>query len=258
MQTAPRFIRTQSQPYAIRRAVSVCGALLALWTLAGCAALRPIQAVPVRYLPDELKGPSRESLRMIDLSLLRQRPPAEYLVDSGDVLAIYIEGVLGNREQPPINQPLDNTRPPTLGYPLTVRDDGTLSLPLINPIPVRGRSISQIEELIRFAYTQERRLLQPGRDRILLTLHQQRVSRVLVVRQEQQSDQLLAGNLRNGLIGATQRGNSRVVALPAYKNDVLNALVESGGLPGLDAENTIYVIRSQRTQKPVAQVNYAR
>ena len=257
MQTASRLIRTQSQTQAIRRAASVCGALFVLWTLTGCAAMRPIQAVPARYLPAELKGPSRQNLRMIDLSLLRQRPVAEHCVDSGDVLAVYIEGVLGNREQPPINQTLDGSRPPTLGYPLTVRDDGTLSLPLINPIPVRGRSITQIEEAIRYAYTQERRLLQPGRDRILLTLHQPRVSRVLVVRQEQQSDQLLAGNLRSGLIGATQRGNSRVIALPAYKNDVLNALVESGGLPGLDAENTIYVIRSQRPQKPVASLQYA-
>ena len=112
-----------------RLAVSMvfCLALLSLSALSGCAAFRPLNGVPARFLPDELKGCSRENGQMIDLSYLRQQAPAGYMVDAGDVLAVYIEQVLGQREQPPINQPLDTTWPPTLGYPLTVRDDGTLS-----------------------------------------------------------------------------------------------------------------------------------
>lgn len=140
--------------------------VLTLSVLSGCAAVRPLDGVPARFLPEELKGCSRENQQMIDLSYLRQQKPTEYLVDSGDVLAIYIESVLGQRDQPPINQSVDPNRAPTLGYPLTVRDDGTLSLPLIQPILVRGKTIPQVEREIRHAYTVGRRLLLPGQDRI--------------------------------------------------------------------------------------------
>lgn len=240
--------RCQPTRYGARSCIVL--SLCCLLSLTGCAAFRPIDAVPARYLPEEFKGKSRETERMIDLSLLRQSPVSEYLVDSGDVLSVYIEGVLGQRELPPINQSFDLTRPPTLGYPMTVRDDGTLSLPLINPIHCRGRSVVQIEDAIRYAYTVERRLLQPGRDRILVTLHQPRLHRILVVRQEQTSDMLSTENLRSGMLGSAKRGTGKIIALPAYKNDVLNALVASGGMPGLDAENVVYVIRSPRPPKP--------
>jgi len=78
--------------------------LLAL-TLAcvnGCAALTNPTAngVPVRRLPPELLGGSREALQPIALNLLRQPPPPVYRLDARDVLGIYIEGVLGERNQP--------------------------------------------------------------------------------------------------------------------------------------------------------------
>jgi hypothetical protein len=47
-------------------------------------------------------------------------------------------------------------------------------------------------------------------------------------------------------IGASKRGTAKIVQLRAYENDVLHALARAegaDGLPGLDAENTIYVIR---------------
>ncbi|MHC4880129.1 MAG: hypothetical protein ACYTGL_27070, partial [Planctomycetota bacterium] len=118
--------------------VIVAGLLLSMLT--GCAAMRPLDGVPARYLPEELRGCSREDAQMIDLSLLRRSEPSQHVVDSGDVLAVYVENVLGRRDQPPINQSLDNTRPPTLGYPVMVQDDGTLSLPLIPPIMARGKT----------------------------------------------------------------------------------------------------------------------
>lgn len=226
--------------------------MLSLLALSGCAAFRPLKGVPARYLPDELKGCSRENGQMIDLSYLRQRAPAEYMLDAGDVLAVYVEKILGTREQPPINQPLDNTRPPTLGYPLTVRDDGTLSLPLIQPINVRGKTIPQIERELHYAYTVQRRLLPPGQDRILVTLHRPRQHRILVIRQETQSDVLTGVSVSGGTLGTAKKGTGHVVSLPAYRNDVLNALVESGGLPGLDAQNVVYVMRDRRSQQTAA------
>jgi len=166
---------------------------------------------------------------MIDLSLLRQSAPEEYRIDSGDVLAVYVENVLGQREQPPINQPVDDARPPTLGYPLTVRDDGTLSLPLIEPVPVRGKTIPQIEQQLRHAYTVQRRLLRPGQDRILVTLHRPRQHRILVVRQETQSDILSGVSISQGDI---------VDFAVTYANNNTPAFVSNEGFPGpLGADN---------------------
>lgn len=221
-------------------------------SMVGCAAFRPMAGVPARYLPDEIRGRSREDAQLIDLSLLRTTEPAEHRVDSGDVLAVYIENVLGRREQPPINHAYDDSRPPTLGYPLTVQEDGTLSLPLIPRIVVRGKTIPQIQTEIRYAYTIQRRLLPRGQDRILISLHRPRQHRILVVRQELQSDVLSSVGVSTGNIGTTKKGTGEVVSLPVYKNDVLNALVQSGGLPGLDAQNVVYVIRARKQPKPVA------
>lgn len=233
--------------------------------LSGCAAFRPMDGVPARYLPNELRGCSKESMQMIDLSLLRRRPEAEYRVDSGDVLAIYIENILGRADQPPINQQVASTtsqlngeRPPTLGYPLTVRDDGTIAIPRFGPIVVRGRTIPEVENLVRSAFTQQQRYLTPlTQNRVVVSLHQPRQYRVLVFRQDSATAGALPTiDISNGQIGNSNRGNGKVVALPSGKNDVLHALVESGGLPGLDARDTIWVIRSKQTPRPINQVAY--
>ena len=46
-----------------------------------------------------------------------------------------------------------------------------------------------------------------------------------------------------GSLGQTKRGTGYVLNLPAYENDVLNALARTGGLPGLDAENEVRIER---------------
>ena len=244
-------------------AVTVC--VIVSGFLSGCAAFRPIDGVPARYLPDELRGCSKESMQMIDLSMLRRQPEAQYRVDSEDVLAVYIENILGRADQPPINQQtgssasqLNGDRPPTLGYPLTVRDDGTIAIPRFGPILVRGRTIPEVENLVRSAFTQQQRYLTPmTQNRVVVSLHQPRKYRVLVFRQDSETGVALSTiNISNGQIGNSNHGRGRVVALPAGKNDVLHALVESGGLPGLDARDTIWVIRSKQTPKPINQVAF--
>lgn len=238
-------------PRLANRWLMLLGLVLPLMT--GCAAFRPIHGVPARYVPDEFKGPTRSGKRTIDLSLMRQRPSPVHLCDSGDLLAIYIEGVLGRPDvQPPVYFPQNSDIPPTVGYPLPVRDDGMISLPLIGTLPVRGLTVTQVEDAIRRAYTVDKELLQPGRDRIFVALQRPRHYRVLVIRQEATSDVSIgAGGTLN--LGALKRGTGKVINLPVYKNDVLNALAESGGLPGLDAENAIYVIRSgTQTAVPIA------
>jgi hypothetical protein len=46
-----------------------------------------------------------------------------------------------------------------------------------------------------------------------------------------------------GILGQTKRGTGYVINLPAYENDVLNALAKTGGLPGLDAQNEVVIER---------------
>lgn len=219
---------------------------LLLTSALGCSALTPIKGVPVGAYPDDMRGGLRSGKETIDLSLLGQTPSAQYLLDAGDVLGVYIEGVLGKREEvPPVYFPQNSETPPSLGYPIPIREDGTISLPLAGTLTVRGMSVRQVEDRIRQAYTVDQQILQPGRDRILISLQRPRTYNVLVVRQEAGAGELgmTSGNVGSVTLGVTKRGTGKMVALQAYKNDVLHALTETGGLPGLDAENTIYVIR---------------
>lgn len=216
----------------------------------GCAAMFPHRGIPVAFVADEIKAPPREPTRTIDLSLLRQTPPAEYRLSAGDVLGIYIDGVLGSKDEvPPVHFPSDKDLVPSIGYPISVREDGTITLPMLAPLPVHGLSLRELEDRLRHAYTVENPVLRPGMERILVSLHKPRTVRVLVMRQEE-------GNTQSRPLvqpespAKDKRGVGKVVALPAYRNDVLNALAESGGLPGQDADNVVYIMRRCQPAHP--------
>lgn len=94
-------------------------------------------------------------LQTIPLSTLRQQPPAEYQLGPGDVLGVFIPGVLGTvGAEPPVRFERTDL-PPALGFPVTVRTDGVLALPLINPIQVRGMTLAQLEQEIRRIYLEK-------------------------------------------------------------------------------------------------------
>src|SRR5205807_7428173 len=82
--------------------------LTCLGLLQGCAAVtNPVaDGVPVRHLPPEVLGCPRGGEVIVPLSLLGQKPPDVYAVAPGDVLGVWIEGVLGERlVAPPIVAP---------------------------------------------------------------------------------------------------------------------------------------------------------
>src|SRR5262245_41245558 len=99
-------------------------------------------SIPVHRLPPDVFGKPREEEKTIPLTLLRQKPPDIYLFEPGDVLGIYVEGVLGEKDKPPPVQipqgglPGYSTPTPSVGYPILVQEDGTISLPLIEPMHV--------------------------------------------------------------------------------------------------------------------------
>jgi protein involved in polysaccharide export with SLBB domain len=229
--------------------------LLSCSLLTGCAALtNPVaDGVPVRRLPPELLATSRESEKTIPLNLLRQSQPDAYRLDAGDVLGVYVEGILGQANQPPpVRYGEQGNVPPALGYPLPVRDDGTVPLPLVEPLNVKGMTISQAQEAVRQAYTVKRQILKPGREQIIVTLMYPRQYHVLVVRQDQvggaatsAAPVTFAGGIVAGSTDTSprRRGTGFSLDLPAYENDVLSAVTRTGGLPGTDAKNEILVLR---------------
>jgi protein involved in polysaccharide export with SLBB domain len=210
---------------------------------AGCASVtNPLATagIPVHRLPPELLAESKEALQPLPLAMLRQKPQDDYRLAARDVLGIWIEGVLGDRNQAPPVQAADREgQPPALGYPIPVREDGTITLPYVAPVKVAGRTLAEAEQAIREAYVVRRQILQPGQERILVTLARARRSSVLVIRED-------AGGVAvtpNGLFTASKRGTGQVVELPAGENDVLTALARTGGLPGLEAKNEILIQR---------------
>ncbi len=213
--------------------------LSVVFAVSGCTSvMSPISGVPAHRLPSQFHAKPKNLLVPVDISRLRQPPPREYLVDGGDILGIYIESVLGSEDMPPpVHMPeKDSDLPPSIGFPIPVRENGTLALPLVPPIPVRGLTLAQIENVIRRAYTIDNQILPAGKERIIVTLMRKRTYHVVVMRQD--------GGIGDGKSELSTRGQS--VQLTAYKNDVLNALAETGGLPGLSANNEVKILKAGR------------
>jgi protein involved in polysaccharide export with SLBB domain len=232
-------------------AIAACGALT------GCAAItNPVaNGIPVRRLPPELLAPPKEGLVTIPLNLLRQKLPEGYQLGPGDILGVYLEGILGQPDDvPPVNFPESPDLPPAIGFPMPIRADGTVSLPLVEPVRVEGLTIEEAEQAIIKAYTVDRKILARDQERIIVTLIRRRTVRVLVFREdnpEAANISIQTGALfgtRGGLAGTGGQPSSRQGAgyeleLPVGQNDVLNALARTGGLPGTDAVNELVILR---------------
>src|SRR5215217_5607517 len=112
---------------------------LAVLLLGGCASLtNPVaDGGPARKVPEDLLATSRKHDCTIPLQVLRQPTPDAYRLAPGDVLAVFVEGVLGPGPTPPIpansaglTLSRDQRRlPPSTGYPVPVNDDGSIYLP---------------------------------------------------------------------------------------------------------------------------------
>ncbi len=237
--------RSHAAPARRRGYVLAGAAALLCGLLSGCAALsNPVaDGVPVHRLPEEVHGRRREEERTIPLTLLRQRPPDVYRLAPGDVLGVWIEGVLGDKTQPPpVHVAEHGEHPPAFGYPIPVGGDGTIHLPMVPPLPVEGKTLGEVQDAILTAFTVTKKILQPGAGKVIVTLMSPRTYHVLVVRQDTGAV-AVAGQGGGALIGQTKRGTGFSLDLPAYENDVLNALTRTGGLPGLDAANEVIIQR---------------
>ncbi len=204
----------------------------------GCSLYRSMEgpmAISARRVPQEFLGHPRSEMVDLSFTRLRQDVPEVYQLDANDVLGVYIENVIGDPEElPPVHYPEKGDDAPSIGFPIPVREDGTIALPLVEPLDVKGLSLTQTTDLIRKAYTIDKKILTPGKDRIIVTLTRKRKHRILVVREE-----------NGGEDGVTKRGTGHTIDLDAYENDLLHALSDTGGMPGLDAKNDIIIFRGK-------------
>ena len=224
----------------------------------GCTSLlAPIRGVPVSDIPVHMLGERRADYTAVPLGMLRMEKPKDYRLDGGDILGVYIEGVLPpqNSEDQPVSIPpvhfpeSGSDLPPALGFPIPIREDGYLPLPLIETLQVRGKTVAEVEQMIRSAYVDSQKILQDGRDQILVTLLRERTTRVIVLRED-------GGTHEHEVVKGTERqGVGYTLDMPAYKNDLMHALADTGGLPGVNAKSEVRIIKrghlppEQRHQK---------
>lgn len=219
----------------------ICGLLV---PLVGCRSYGPTNLTPAReVLNASCCKPDNEV--QINFLKLRRTPPEEYVLDGGDTLGIYIQGITGDNDIPPPVHFPDGGGQPALGYPVPVRDDGYISLPLVAPVRVTGLTIGEAEAKIVRAYTKDKKILLEGNEKIIVTLMKPRSYNILVIREDIAGRTSGNNNLnRNQIfIDEATRSESFSIELPAYENDVLHALSETGGMPSELAKNEIVVLR---------------
>ncbi|MGB7342782.1 MAG: polysaccharide biosynthesis/export family protein [Pirellulaceae bacterium] len=149
---------------------------------------------------------------------------APYRLDAGDVVAVIVFGVTGTYSEAPVHMPKqgDGTLP-AVGNPMIVMPDGTLPMPLLDPVPVGGLTITQARDKISRMYLDEK-ILKKDRQ-VSLSLMRKRTVNVSVLHD-------------NPALAMRSVAN---VQVPADRPDVLHALV--GGGP-FDRDAQIRVIKS--------------
>jgi len=223
--------------------------LLAAAFQTGCAAVTNTVAdgIPVRRLPVEVLGRPKADLKPIPLTLLRQRELDPYTLDKGDVLAVVADDVVAPAGSAvPYRQPDQFNSLAAVGFPIPVNDDGTISIPRLKPISVRGKTLAEVEQLIKDHAGGKLggpQLVVPELARVTVQLLQKRIYSITVVREDTQPVSGGTNVIGNQVQGTNKKGNGFTLKLQAGENDVLRALNATGGPPGLDARDEILIFR---------------
>ncbi len=230
--------------------LTLCACILC--TLQGCITFTNY-GIPADRVPEFLRAPEKGKRVPLNFALLGQQAQSEHHISAGDIITIYIRGLVPpetdavlpivpgqsnftNVYYPPSGQSLT----PSLGVPVEINAAGAIILPQLGPIEIGGLTIDQATAKIA-AYLVEKKVAQAGREFVYLSLVRSRVHRVLVIRDESASE--IPQFVRKEAPLMTKRGHAQVVDLPNTENDVLHALSISGGLPGFDAYNEVWVLR---------------
>lgn len=227
---------------------SVC-----IGTSAGCITFAK-NAIPACRLPCQFEAPTKSQLSPINFSMLAAPKVGPHQLGEGDILAITIQGVIppDPKSLPPVIQgqatlnreyypPRGTIDAPSYGVPIHVQQNGMVQLPLVDAISLDGLSLAEAAEKIRAEYVKEE-IVREGNDQVNIVLLRSRVNRIVVLREDAS---LQAANFSNaGEVLQHKRGSAAVIDLPIYESDVLHALSTTGGLPGVDAYNEVWVLRN--------------
>ena len=210
-------------------------------------------AIPADRLPPELNFCQKGCRVPVNLALLGQTPPRSYVIGPGDVLSVYVRGLVpaNTEESTPLIQggmtlqqiyypPAGNVSGPSAGIPIEVSDDGTIPLPVVGGMNVSGLTVQQAADKL-VAVVIEKEIVKKGKEYVYVNLIRPRVSRIIVVREEVKADTPTQIGRQTSVIA--KRGSAQVIDLPAFENDVLHALTASGGMPGTDAMNEVWILR---------------
>ncbi len=216
-------------------------------TSGGCRSCRKnANTIPAHCVPNSGSDCCLElaDAPKINFLSLRRNPPDAYVLDAGDTLGIYIQGITGDSTTPPpVHFPEEVGAQPSVGYPFPIRDDGYVSLPLIQPVKVAGMTVGQAEARIRDAYTKDKDILKAESAKFIVTLMKRRTYNVLVIREDLSDNRTFAYRKSELFVDDELQGQTSSIDLPAYENDVLHALSETGGMPSESAKNEIIVLR---------------
>ena len=77
-----------------------------------------------------------------------------YRMDQGDVVGVFVKGIMGKFEDAPMQLPKNKSgnRYPGMGFPFTIQADGCLHLPMIPPVYVRNMTTTEVSKAIADAY----------------------------------------------------------------------------------------------------------
>lgn len=218
---------------------------LSLCALSGCSVLTKNSIRPIDLTYDQIPE-SRSNKVLIDPRMLGTPIDAEHTVAAGDVLGIYIADVLGNRDElPQVAYPNFRTKnspiEPFVGQPTKVESDGTIKLPFTEPLYVAGLSLPEVRDVITAEYVQSKRLVKEGRSNVVVSLITPRFFRIYVVRQDTRYN--TPGLISPSESEISQRWSGTTLYLEPKEASVLTTLLRTGGMPGIDAKNEIWVMK---------------
>ena len=248
---APRSGPTHAgESHAASRIGLLLGSVLLI--AAGCQCINE-HSIPAKRLPADWTPECRNSQTTIDLRLLSQTPPPQHVIGPKDVLGVFVQGVYSTEDQtlPPFAFPGGTGQTaleqPAIGNPVTVREDGTISLPLVKSLHVAGMTLPEVAVRLREVYTKEQKVLRSEAAEVTVNLIRPRTVRVMVVRSDVATPLPVAETRQNFV--QFKHGSGTLVELPAYENDVMHALVATGGMPGIEARDEVIVLKNN-SHKP--------
>ena len=148
-----------------------------------------------------------------------------YRLDSGDLLAVIVDGVLDFKSAQVHMPKKNNGILPAMGQPVLVLENGMIALPSVPLIPVRGLTTEEAERRVSAAYYYDKNIVKRGKA-ILVSLLRKRTVDVMVVHNKPNS------NVRD----------ISIVKLTPEESHVLGAVTRVGSF---DMKAEIQVIQSR-------------